>query len=101
MTKYYTYIIRCSDNSLYTGITNDLERRMLEHRNKTKECAKYTKFHDFKRLEIYFISNSRSLASKLEYHIKKLKKEEKEEIINTKSLSILEEKLDILEYKNT
>lgn len=33
---YYTYVIRCIDNSLYTGITNDLERRMNEHFKKQK-----------------------------------------------------------------
>jgi putative endonuclease len=31
MKLYYVYILRCSDNSLYTGITNDLERRVNEH----------------------------------------------------------------------
>ena len=42
---YYTYVIRCIDNSLYTGITNDLERRMNEHFKKTEKCAKYTLKH--------------------------------------------------------
>ena len=28
---YYTYILRCSDNSLYTGITNNIDRRLVEH----------------------------------------------------------------------
>jgi len=31
MNSYYTYIIKCSDNSFYTGVTNDLERRFEEH----------------------------------------------------------------------
>lgn len=98
MNKYYIYIIRCSDNSLYTGITTDIDRRMMEHKTKSKLGAKYTKNHDFLRLEIYFETSSRSLASKLEYHIKKLSKKEKEEIITNKDLSILKDKLDINNY---
>ena len=33
---YYTYMIRCSDNSIYTGMTNNLERRIEEHITKDK-----------------------------------------------------------------
>ena len=42
---YFVYILRCEDNTLYTGITNNLEKRMNEHFSKSKECAKYTKSH--------------------------------------------------------
>lgn len=31
MRSYYVYIVKCSDNSYYTGITNDIERRLIEH----------------------------------------------------------------------
>ena len=48
---YYTYMIRCEDNSIYTGITTDLNRRMEEHFTKTEKCAKYTFRHDAKKLE--------------------------------------------------
>lgn len=50
---YYTYILRCSDNSLYTGITNNLQRRMEEHFNQTKKCAKYTLRHTPKKWNVY------------------------------------------------
>ena len=64
---YYVYMLRCKDNSIYTGITKDLTRRMKEHFEKTDKCAKYTRYHE---------------ASKLEYHIKKdLNKKQKEELI--------------------
>ena len=43
---YYTYMLRCSDNSIYTGMTNDLEKRLNEHKTKSKNGAKYTKSHD-------------------------------------------------------
>ena len=37
---YYTYMIRCEDNSIYTGITNDLDKRFNEHKIKRKNGAK-------------------------------------------------------------
>ena len=43
---YYTYMLRCSDNSIYTGMTNHLENRIKEHLLKTKNGAKYTKSHN-------------------------------------------------------
>lgn len=74
-------MIRCSDNSIYTGITTDINRRFLEHKNKDKKCAKYTYTHDVIKVECYFISKSRSMASKLEYYIKKMSKTDKEKLI--------------------
>lgn len=40
---YYFYMLRCSDNSLYSGITNNIERRVKEHNSNTKKSAKYTR----------------------------------------------------------
>ena len=40
---YYTYMLRCTDNSIYTGITTNIERRMEEHFKQNEKCAKYTK----------------------------------------------------------
>lgn len=99
MNRYYIYIIRCSDNSLYTGITTDLDRRLKEHITKSRVGAKYTKSHEFLNLEICFETTCRSLASILEYNIKKLKKSDKEYIIKSKSLYKLKEKIDINFYK--
>lgn len=45
---YYTYMLRCEDNTIYTGITTDISRRMEEHFCKDKKCAKYTKTHQAK-----------------------------------------------------
>ena len=78
---YYIYMLRCEDNSLYTGITTDIDRRMKEHLNKDDKCAKYTLNHTVKKLEISWKTENRILASKLEYHIKKLSKKDKEELI--------------------
>ena len=78
---YYTYMIRCKDNSLYTGITTDIERRFNEHSEKDEKGAKYTKSHDVIRLEAVWETQNRSDASKLEYSLKHITKSKKEEII--------------------
>ncbi len=97
---YYTYMLRCEDNSIYTGITTDLERRVSEHLEKKEKCAKYTKKHSAQKLETAWKSSSRSLASKLEFNIKKLTKAQKEEIICSQDLEkYLSEKIDIKEYQ--
>lgn len=78
---YYIYIIRCNDNSLYTGITKDINERIKEHYYKTKKGAKYTRARDIISLEALWITDNRSNASKLEYQIKHFTKQRKEEII--------------------
>lgn len=96
---YYTYMIRCIDNSIYTGITTDLQRRMKEHFTQDEKCAKYTKRHKAKQLEAAWKSKNRKLASKLEYHIKHLAKSDKEKIIkDNQNINILNKKLDCTEY---
>lgn len=78
---YYIYILRCHDDSLYTGITTDVKRRIYEHVNKTKAGAQYTKTRDVIKIEALWTCENRSLASKLEYKIKKYTKDEKEKLI--------------------
>ena len=78
---YYIYMIRCEDNSIYTGITTDLERRLKEHFGKEGKGAKYTVSHTIKKVEKVWKAENRSLASKLEYSLKKLSKIEKESLI--------------------
>lgn len=98
---YYIYMLRCVDNSIYTGITVDISRRFNEHKNKTKRCAKYTYYHDVNKLESVWVCKSRALASKMEYSIKKLTKNEKEELIKDASkICILLKNLDYKEYVN-
>lgn len=97
---YYIYMLRCMDESIYTGITTDVDRRMNEHFSKDERCAKYTFRHTAKKLERVFQTETRKDASKLEYHIKHLTKSQKEDIIkNAKKLSYLKEKLDTKKYK--
>jgi len=82
---YYVYMLRCEDNSIYTGITTNVERRMEEHFNKLEKCAKYTKTHTAKKLEVTWEVETRKEASKLEYYIKTLTKKQKEELIKDKN----------------
>lgn len=96
--KYYTYILRCTDDSLYTGITTDISRRMSEHFSQNRKCAKYTRTHKPKQLEAVWQSDSRVLASKLEYRIKTLSKSDKEKLIKSDSLSLMQEKIDPTSY---
>ncbi len=98
---YYTYCLRCQDDSLYTGITTDLNRRMQEHFSASEKCAKYTMRHKPKKLEMAWQSENRMLASKLEFHIKTLTKSQKEELIkNPEQLEkFLGEKIDAKLYE--
>ena len=97
---YYTYMIRCEDNSLYTGMTSDLEKRINEHISKGKNGAKYTKSHNAIKLEIAWKSKEKSLACKLEYQIKTLNKKQKESLIKGEKLSTyLKGKVDWRRYR--
>lgn len=96
---YYTYMLRCQDNSIYTGITTNIERRFEEHSSKNEKCAKYTRNHTAKRIECVWESENRVLASKLEFHIKTLSKKQKEKLILNNNLEeLLSEKVDCNKY---
>ena len=95
---YYVYMLRCKDNSIYTGITTDIKHRMEEHFTK-KNGAKYTYTHTAQKLECVWETENRILASKLEYRIKQLKKMAKEELIIKNNLDkFFSDKLDISKY---
>jgi len=79
--SYYVYIVRCSDNSLYTGITTDINRRIREH-NETKKGAKYTKSRRPVSLVYSALIGDRSSAQKEEYRIKKLSKIKKQKLVD-------------------
>ena len=79
--KYFVYMVRCSDNSLYTGITTDVFRRVDEHNGKWNKGAKYTAMRRPVNLVYSTEYENRSLASKEESRIKKLTKVQKENYI--------------------
>ena len=76
MTDWTVYIIRCDDESLYTGVTTDMERRFLEHRDHPRG-AKY--FNGRKPREVVYseTGHTRSSACQREAAIKKLSRDEK------------------------
>ncbi|MFT5195758.1 MAG: putative endonuclease [Cellvibrionaceae bacterium] len=79
MTTWYIYMVRCADNSLYTGITTDVDRRLNQH--KKGNGAKYLKTRRPLTLVFQQRVGDRSQASKLEYAIKQLPKSKKEQIV--------------------
>ena len=75
----YTYIVKCSDGTFYTGWTNDLTRRMEAHNQ--GRGAKYTKARRPVTLFYYETFETKEEAMKREYAIKRLSRKEKEELI--------------------
>lgn len=95
--SWYTYILRCGDGSLYSGITTDLPRRLREHTSGGKKAAKYTMRHAPVGFEAAWQSETRAEASRLEYRLKRLTKAEKEALIS----GTVPEKLDMTGYTRT
>lgn len=88
MSEWFVYILECRDNTLYTGITTDLKRRLYEH-NETKKGAKYTRCRRPCRLVYHSSWVGRSEAAKEEYRIKRLTRREKENVIKRFQKSFL------------
>ena len=82
---YSLYMLRCADDSLYTGIATDIERRLGEHRD-GKRGARYLRGRA--PFEIVFQHNAgdRSSAQRLEYRVKRLSKEHKEALVSGSAL---------------
>ncbi len=73
---WYVYMVQCSDGTLYTGITNDLEKRITAH-NSDKDGAKYTRGRRPVKLVYAEKTGSRSVAASQEHRIKRLKRDGK------------------------
>ncbi|MFC1810871.1 GIY-YIG nuclease family protein [Patescibacteria group bacterium] len=82
MPKYYAYLARCSDNTLYAGYTTDLKNRQAKH-NKG-EGARYTRIRRPIKIVYYEEFKTKSEAMKREYQLKHLKKTDKEDLIISK-----------------
>ena len=70
MTDWYVYIVRCADDSLYTGITTDVERRVAQHN--AGEGARYTRGRGPVALVYREVVKDRTEALKREHAIKKM-----------------------------
>lgn len=75
----YTYILRCRDNSLYTGWTNNIEKRVQDHNS--GKGAKYTRSRRPVELVYYETFETKEEAMHRESEIKMLSKKEKEELV--------------------
>ncbi|MCP4077729.1 MAG: GIY-YIG nuclease family protein [Gammaproteobacteria bacterium] len=81
--KWSVYILQCSDDSLYTGITTDLNRRIAEHNDRSSNLgAKFTRGRQPVKLVYQEQLETRSLATKREMEIKSLTRIKKLSLIN-------------------
>ena len=80
-SSYLVYILRCADDTLYIGTTNDVARRLKEH-NESKKGARYTKIRRPAVLVYEESGHTRSSALKREYELKQMMRQEKLELIN-------------------
>lgn len=74
---YFVYILKCADDSLYTGITSDIIKRIRVHYYKLPAAAKYTKSHQVTGLMALWSCETKNSALKFEYRIKTLSKDDK------------------------
>ncbi len=86
LKKWTLYVLHTVDDYYYTGITTDLERRIVEHFSLGNKTAKFLRAHPPKSLLFSFPLESRSLALKTEYHFKQLPRKNKEQIIREKTM---------------
>jgi putative endonuclease len=82
--SYFVYILTCKDETLYTGITTDLQKRLEEH-NHSDKGAKYTRIRRPVVLSYSEKAENRSEASKREHAIKKLSRAQKLKLIYSSS----------------
>lgn len=80
MRKYYAYLARCKDETLYAGYTNDIVSRENAH-NQGTTGARYTKMRRPVKIVYFEEFVNRSDAMKRESQLKRLSKKEKEELI--------------------
>jgi len=85
--NWRVYIILCSDNTLYTGISNDVDRRMLQHAS--QRGAKYFRARRPQRLVYLESGHSRSTASRREAVIKKMQRTDKVRLIGSECNEII------------
>jgi putative endonuclease len=80
---YVVYVLKCSDKSLYCGITTDIKRRFLQH--KTGQGGNYTRSHKVLKIVYTERCKDRSAALKREFRIKRLTKIQKLELVKKKN----------------
>lgn len=85
---YFTYILTCSDNTLYIGKTTDPTKRLRQHNGEIKGGAKYTRTRRPVQFSLIEEFSTLSEALKREYQLKQLTREEKLRLIHSKKALI-------------
>lgn len=99
MKRYYVYILICSDDSYYTGVTNDLERRLGEH-NSEGSSISYTAKRQPVRLAFFEEFNDVNQAIELEKQIKGWSRRKKKVLIEENWLKLMEYSKNYTEFGN-
>jgi len=100
ISSWNLYVIRCSNRSLYTGISTDVKRRFEEHNSNSAKSAKYLKGKGPLQLVYQKKLTTRSIATKCEIAFKKLSKKNKEFfLLNQSNIDKMFDKL-IVESKS-
>jgi putative endonuclease len=81
VAEYNVYILRCGDGSYYTGIATDVERRIAEHESSPRG-PKYLRGRSPLTVVFSETVGDRSIASRLEFHVKQLDRAGKQALIN-------------------
>lgn len=81
MSAWYVYIVRCADDTLYTGVALDPVRRVEEHNNNNRLAARYTRARRPVKLVYHEKVASRADALSREYAIKNLSRHQKEKML--------------------
>lgn len=84
--NWYVYILECSDDTYYTGVSTDLDRREFEHNN-SKLGARYTRARRPVKVVYHESLSSRADACKREWEIKKLSRKQKQALVNADQTS--------------
>ena len=78
---YFVYLLQCKDGSIYTGITNDLQRRLRQHKEGT--ASSYTRAKRAVKMVYSEKAGSRSRALVREAEIKKWKRQQKLDLVRS------------------
>lgn len=81
-THWVVYLLQCSDNTIYCGVTNNLQRRLRQHNGEIKGGARYTSARRPCALIYQEIYEDKSQAMKREYEIKQLSRIEKQRLVS-------------------
>jgi putative endonuclease len=87
-SQWWVYWVHCADDSFYTGITTDLERRVNQHNGKVAGGARYTSARRPVTLVYSEKSEDRSSASKREYVLRKITNSKKKEMVKSQVLGM-------------